>query len=243
MTVDLVRKVRFSFLRIILSVIPGPAQPEPGIHGPALQPLKRLKGCAMDSGSAPDREGDHVIICALRARAVRNDGGMCFDVRIHHGRFGEFPCFKPKIPKCGAPFPHCFTHCFTLSIVIPCALQRFIAAAPTRDRSPPTSLPSANDPVSAARHFMPRSARDDGGICFNVRIHHGRHYTAVPKVFDIYRRNAGFKAEYPPAVVLLGLRSTYPCAPFKERLPKPATDPSVRALKPAARSRRRARPR
>ena len=35
----------------------------------------------------------------------------------------------------------------------------------------------------------------------------GKHYTAFRKVFDIYRRNAGFKAEYPPGVVFLKAHS------------------------------------
>ena len=70
------------------------------------------------------------------------------------------------------------------------------------------------DPGSAQRRSTPQRVRDDAGICFNVRIHHGRQYTAVARVFDIYRRNAGFKAEYPPGVVLLVHFSTYPSDGF-----------------------------
>ncbi len=66
-------------------------------------------------------------------------------------------------------------------------------------------------PIELRRLRFPQS-RPPFALAF---IDAGKHYTAVPKVFDIYRRNAGFKAEYPPGVVLLTLCSTYTCSPFK----------------------------
>ncbi len=70
-------------------VIPGPAQPEPGIQGPAPQPLKRLKGGAMDSGST--------------FQVVRNDGGMRFDGLRREKRVESFlPTFQTDLPDARA---------------------------------------------------------------------------------------------------------------------------------------------
>ena len=74
-------KSRSSFFLTPFIVIPGRALREPGIHGPAPQPPKRLKGGAMDAGSA--------------VPAIRHDGGSGFQVKFHHA--GEYKA----VPKVG----------------------------------------------------------------------------------------------------------------------------------------------
>ena len=70
------------------TVIPGPAQPAPGIHGAAFQPVERLRGWSLDSGSA-----------FPTGQSVRNDGGVRFrkksDRRVKHG-----------MKQCGNGAPH-----------------------------------------------------------------------------------------------------------------------------------------
>ncbi len=118
------------------------------------------------------------------------------------------PCQRSSVSRCSA---HGMTAGISAGAAFPFSARE--TAAPfgsmfTMSKSPRETRAS---PALAHEHLRKPFADFIAALAFSAGpaalpfalafIDAGRHYTAVPKVFDIYRPNAGLRAKYPPEVV------------------------------------------